>query len=255
MIVFPAVDLQGGKAVRLKQGKAHESTIFADDPVAAALHWQNMGAQWLHLVDLDGAFQGVSINAELVQAICRALTIPVQLGGGVRDEATARMWFDAGVQRLIIGTMALEQPQEFHRLCGIFPGRIGVSLDAVDGRLKTRGWVEDSGKMIDDVVPQLACAAFLIYTDIARDGMQTGVNLPMLRHLVEISPVPVIAAGGVATLDDVKALYPLSLTPNAHGVALEGAISGRAIYEGTLDLGDALIWIKEAAGTKAISGD
>lgn len=244
MIIFPAVDLQGGKAVRLKQGKADESTIFADDPVAAALQWQNQGAQWLHLIDLDGAFQGASINADLVRAICKALTIPVQLGGGVRDETTARMWFEAGVQRLIIGTMALEQPDEFRRLCGLFPGHIGVSLDAVDGRLKTRGWVEDSGKMIDDVAPHLACAAFLIYTDIARDGMQSGVNLPMLQHLVNISPVPVIAAGGVATLDDIMALYPLSLIPNAHGVALEGAISGRAVYEGTLDLPQALTWIK-----------
>lgn len=245
MIVFPAVDLQGGKAVRLKQGRAEASTVFYDDPVAAALHWQELGAQWLHLVDLDGAFQGVSVNAELVAAICRALDIPVQLGGGVRDEAAARLWFQAGVRRLIIGTLALEQPDEFARLCGLFPGRIGVSLDAVNGSLKTRGWVEDAGRTVDEVLPELtgAGAAFIIYTDIARDGMQSGVNLPMLTRLARTSPVPVIAAGGVATLDDIKVLYPLSVSSN-----LEGAISGRALYEGTLDLPQALAWIREQEG-------
>lgn len=240
MIVFPAVDLQGGKAVRLKQGRADDATVFSDDPVAAALRWQQQGAQWLHLVDLDGAFQGAGVNAALVAAICGALDIPVQLGGGVRDEAAVRLWFDAGVRRLIIGTLALENPKEFARLCGLFPGRIGVSLDAVDGRLKTRGWVADAGLSVDEVLPRLAGdgAAFVIYTDIARDGMQSGVNLPMLARLAETSPVPVIAAGGVATLDDIKALYPLSLRGR-----LEGAISGRALYDGTLNLPEALAWI------------
>jgi len=241
MIIFPAVDLQGGKAVRLKQGIASESTVFNDDPVAAALHWQKQGAEWLHLIDLDGAFQGKSVNAELVANISSALDIPIELGGGVRDEDTARMWFDAGVTRLIIGTMALEQPQEYARLCALFPGKIGVSLDAVGGRLKTRGWVTDAGMTIDDVLPRLVNdgTAFIIYTDIARDGMQSGVNLPMLTHLAQSSPIPVVAAGGVATLEDIKALYPLSVNAN-----LEGAISGRAIYEGTLNLPEALAWIK-----------
>lgn len=245
MIVFPAVDLQGGKAVRLKQGRADASTVFFDDPVAAALHWQNQGASWLHVVDLDGAFQGSSVNADLVAAICRALDIPVQLGGGVRDEAAARLWFQAGVRRLIIGTLALEQPDEFARLCALFPGRVGVSLDAVNGSLKTRGWVEDAGQTVDGVLPRLADAgaAFVIYTDIARDGMRSGVNLPMLTHLARTSPVPIIAAGGVATLDDVKALYPLSVSAR-----LEGAISGRALYDGTLSLPEALAWIREQEG-------
>ena len=242
MIIFPAVDLQGGKAVRLKQGKADASTVFSDDPVAAALRWQEEGASWLHLVDLDGAFQGNGVNARLVSSICEALTIPVQLGGGIRDEEAVRMWFDAGVRRLIIGTLALENPQEFARLCNLFPGRIGVSLDAVDGRLKTRGWVTDAGLTVDDVLPRLAGdgAAFLIYTDIARDGMQSGVNLPMLARLAESSPVPIIAAGGVATLKDIKDLYPLSLRGH-----LEGAISGRALYDGTLNLPEALAWLAE----------
>ncbi len=233
MIIFPAVDLQGGKAVRLKQGRAGESTVFNDDPVAAALHWQNEGAQWLHLIDLDGAFEGKSVNAAIVARICAALDIPIELGGGIRDENAARMWFDAGVARIIIGTMALEDPQGFTRLCKLFPGRVGVSLDAVDGRLKTRGWVEDSGLTIDAVLPRLAGdgAAFIIYTDIRRDGMQSGVNMPMLTRLAKTSPLPVVAAGGVSTLEDIRALYPLSIDGS-----LQGAITGRAIYEGTLDL-------------------
>ena len=241
MIIFPAVDLQDGKAVRLKQGRAEESTVFNDDPVAAALHWQNQGAEWLHLIDLDGAFQGRSVNADLVARISARLDIPIELGGGVRDEDAARMWFDAGVTRLIIGTMALEKPQEYARLCSLFPGKIGVSLDAVDGRLKTRGWVTDAGLTVDEVMPRLVGdgTAFIIYTDIARDGMQSGVNMPMLSHLAETSPVPVVAAGGVATLEDIKALYPLSVKAN-----LQGAISGRAIYEGTLNLPEAMAWIK-----------
>lgn len=242
MLIFPAVDLQGGQAVRLKQGKADESTVFSPDPVAAALRWRREGAEWLHLVDLDGAFQGESVNAAQVKAICAALDIPVQLGGGVRDEAAARMWFDAGVTRLIIGTLALEKPEEFSRICKLFPGRIGVSLDAADGRLKTRGWVKDAGLMVDDVVPGLANAgaAFLIYTDITRDGMQSGVNLPMLEKLARESPVPVIAAGGVNTLADIEALYPLSIHAR-----LEGAISGRALYEGSLNLPEALSFLRE----------
>lgn len=241
MIIFPAVDLQNGKAVRLKQGKADESTIFSNEPVAAALHWQEQGAEWLHLIDLDGAFQGKSVNRQLVADISRTLSIPIELGGGVRDEDTARMWFDAGVSRLIIGTMALEKPNEYARICSLFPGKIGVSLDAVDGKLKTRGWLTDAGLTVDEVMPRLIGdgTAFIIYTDISRDGMQSGVNMPMLSHLAMTSTVPVVAAGGVATLDDIKALYPLSIQGH-----LEGAISGRAIYEGTLNLPEAMAWIK-----------
>ena len=242
MLIFPAEGLQNGKAGRLKQGKGEESTIFNDDPVAAALHWQEQGAEWLHLIDLDGAFQGRSVNADIVARISGTLNIPIELGGGVRDEDAARMWFDAGVTRLIIGTMALEKPAEYARLCSLFPGKIGVSLDAVDGRLKTRGWVTDAGLTVDEVLPRLIGdgTAFIIYTDIARDGMQSGVNMPMLYRLAHVSPVPVVAAGGVATLDDIKALYPLSVSAN-----LEGAISGRAIYEGTLNLPEAMQWIRE----------
>ncbi|WP_297228820.1 1-(5-phosphoribosyl)-5-[(5-phosphoribosylamino)methylideneamino]imidazole-4-carboxamide isomerase [uncultured Desulfovibrio sp.] len=240
MIIFPAVDIQDGKAVRLRQGRADESTIFSPDPVAAARHWQEQGARWLHVVDLDGAFDGLPRSRDIVRDICSALDIPVQLGGGIRSEQIAAAYLDAGVERLIIGTLALEQPEAFAALCRRFPGRIGVSLDAEAGRLKTKGWVADAGLSVDDVLPRLIGdgAAFIIYTDIERDGMQTGVNLPALTHLAEASSVPVIAAGGVATLADVQALYPLSRTAR-----LQGAISGRALYEGTLDLKEANAWI------------
>lgn len=242
MILFPAVDIKGGQAVRLRRGRAEDSTVFSDDPEAMALQWQEQGALFLHLVDLDGAFQGVSPNTALVARICDALSIPVQLGGGIRDEETATHWLEAGVTRLIIGTLALEEPERFAALCHRFPGRIGVSLDAENGRLKTRGWVTDTDQTLEGVLPRLAGdgAAFLVYTDIERDGMKTGINLPALTRLAHASPVPVIAAGGVATLDDLKALYPLSIEAN-----LQGAISGRAIYEGTLNLPEAMQWLEE----------
>ncbi len=242
MIIFPAVDIKGGQAVRLKQGRAHEETVFSSDPVSMARQWQDEGGRWLHVVDLDGAFSGEPVNHNLVRRICSGIDIPVQLGGGIRDIATARAYLDAGVSRLIIGTMALSEPDLFARLCETFPGRIGVSLDAEGGRLRTKGWVEDTGLSVYDVLPRLVDqgAAFIIYTDIDRDGMQTGVNVSALKALAEASPVPVIAAGGVATLDDVKALYPLSRT-----ASLEGAISGRAIYTGTLNLREAMNWIAE----------
>lgn len=240
MILFPAVDIQDGKAVRLKQGRADESTVFAEDPTDAAKAWQARGAQWLHVVDLDGAFDGAAKSREIVRRICAELTIPVQLGGGIRDMETAKAYLDAGVTRLIIGTLALEQPELFAEMCRAFPGRIGVSLDADGGKLKTRGWVADTGLTVDDALPRLLAdgAAFIIYTDIERDGMQCGVNVAALEHISRLSTVPVIAAGGVATLTDVQKLYPLTRT-----TSLAGAVSGRALYEGTLDLEQANAWI------------
>lgn len=244
MIIFPAVDIKGGKAVRLKQGKADEVTVFSDDPVSMALHWEKDGARFLHLVDLDGAFGNgeLSPNKAIVRGICDAIKIPVQLGGGIRTEAAVKTWLDAGVARLIIGTMAMENPELFAKLCHEYPGRIGVALDADKGRLKTRGWVTDAEQTVDDVLPRLAGdgAGFIVYTDIARDGMKTGVNIEALEHLAYASLVPIIAAGGVATLDDVRALFPLSVRAN-----LQGAISGRAIYDGTLTLSEAEAWIED----------
>ncbi len=240
MILFPAVDIQNGKAVRLKQGRAHESTVFAEDPTDAAKAWEARGAQWLHVVDLDGAFDGAAKSREIVRRICTELSIPVQLGGGIRDMETARAYLDAGVARLIIGTLALEQPELFAEMCRTFPGRIGVSLDAEGGKLKTRGWVADTGLTVDGALPRLLedGAAFIIYTDIERDGMQCGVNVAALEHISRLSTVPVIAAGGVATLADVQKLYPLTLT-----TSLVGAVSGRALYEGTLNLEEANAWV------------
>lgn len=242
MIIFPAVDIKDGQAVRLRRGKANEVTVFSPDPVAMAEKWQAMGARYLHIVDLDGAFAGSEINLPLITRMRKALSIPIQVGGGIRSEAAARNYVNAGADRCIIGTMALENPDSYAALCDALPGKIGVSLDAEGGRLKTKGWVADSGLTIDDVLPRLekTGTAFLIYTDIERDGMQSGVNLAALEALAKKSAVPVIAAGGVATLDDIKALYPLSVTAN-----LEGAISGRALYEGTLDLNQAMRWIAE----------
>ena len=240
MIIFPAVDIQNGKAVRLRRGRADDSTVFAEDPAEAARSWQERGARWLHVVDLDGAFDGAAKRRAVVARICAALTIPVQLGGGIRDLETARAHLDAGVTRCIIGTLALEKPETFAALCRAFPGRVGVSLDAEGGRLKSRGWVADTGLSVDDVLPRLQDdgAAFIIYTDIDRDGMQSGVNLPALEHLARAARVPVIAAGGVATLADVQRLYPL-----VGSTSLVGAVSGRALYEGTLHLEEANAWI------------
>ena len=239
MILFPAVDIKNGECVRLAQGKEDEVTVFGSDPVAQARIWAELGARFLHVVDLDGAFSGVPKNFELIKSICSEIDIPVQLGGGIRDIETAKKYVEAGVHRLIIGTMALEEPDLFSDLCKALPGRIGVSLDAVDGKLKTKGWVEDAGLTIDDVLPRLEAdgISFIVYTDIARDGMQTGVNFDALAVLCSKTSVPVIAAGGVHTLDDIKNLYPLSRK------GLEGAISGRAIYVGTLDVKEANAWI------------
>lgn len=241
MILFPAVDIKGGRCVRLRQGVASEETVFGD-PVDMAKHWQSLGAKWLHVIDLDGSFDGQPVNYKVVEQICSNLSIPVQLGGGIRSLDTVKAYMDAGVRRLIIGTVALEEPKLFEQMCAAFPGRIGISLDESKGFLKTRGWVGESDLTIDGVLPQLtdAGAAFMIYTDISLDGMQQGVNVNGVTHVCEISSIPVVAAGGVTQLEDIKALYPLSKNS-----MLEGVITGRAIYEGTLDLEDALDWLEE----------
>ncbi len=242
MIIFPAVDLKNGKAVRLKQGKADQVSIFSDDPVQMAKHWQSLGAEYLHLIDLDGAFEGKSVNAEIVKEICRKLDIPVQLGGGIRSEEIADFWLNLGVTRIIIGTMALENFALFEKICKKYPGRVGVSLDVQGKKLKTRGWVEDSGKEIDEILPKLqnAGCAFIIYTDIERDGMHSELNFAEIERLAKLCPLPLIAAGGVSTMESVKKLLPL-----AKNSSLQGIVSGRAIYEGTLDFNEAINFIKK----------
>jgi len=240
MIIFPAVDIKGGQCVRLKRGRVDQQTVFESDPVRAALRWREQGAEWLHLVDLDGAFSGKPVNLPLITRLCAMLSIPVQMGGGIRDLDTAQAYCDAGVTRLIIGTLALENPHAFEEICTNLPGKVGVSLDTEGGKLKTRGWVDESDLSLEQVLPRLYAqgAAFIIHTDIDRDGMKCGVNLELLQELTEESPMPVIAAGGVATLDDIKALYLLSKNN------LEGVVTGQAIYEGTLDFKKALDWVK-----------
>lgn len=240
MILFPAVDIKKGQCVRLAQGKEDQVTVFGKDPVAMARHWADMGCEYLHVIDLDGAFSGRPKNFDLIRDICAAIDCPVQLGGGIRDIDTARAYIEAGVARLIIGTIALTEPELFADLCAALPGKVGVSLDAVDGQLKTKGWVEDAGVHIFDVLPRMEAvgAAFIVYTDISRDGMQTGANIEALAALCEKTSLPVLAAGGVHTLDDIKQLYPLA------SKGLEGAISGRAIYTGTLDVPETLAWLK-----------
>ena len=239
MIIFPAVDIKGGQCVRLKQGRAEDVTIFSQDPVQVALHWAAAGAQWLHVIDLDGAFQGEPVNFDIIRRICQETRIPVQLGGGIRDLQTGRRYFEAGVNRLIIGTMALEDKKGFQAICSAYPGRIGVSLDADQGRLKSKGWVQDSGLRIEQVLPELENlgVAFLVYTDIHRDGMQSGVNIGAVETLLDRTEMPVIAAGGVTSLDDIQQLAPLEVK------GLSGVITGKAIYEKTLDFAQALHWL------------
>ena len=242
MILFPAVDIKDGKCVRLKQGRADESTVFSSSPLDMARQWQDEGASWLHIIDLDGAFDGTPVNLGLIGEICGKLSISVQVGGGIRDLETVRRYLESGVTRVIIGTIALEQPELYAEICAAFPGRVGVSLDAEGGKLKTKGWVADSGLTMQSELPRLIQqgTAFIIYTDIERDGMQSGINIEAMTWLSQNSIVPVIAAGGVTALEDIRTLYPLSV----HG-RLEGAITGRAIYEGTLKLREALTWVEQ----------
>ena len=245
MNIFPAVDIKGGQCVRLRQGVEDAVTVFSENPVTEALRWQDMGARWLHVIDLDGAFSGKPRNMELIRDLCARISIPVQLGGGIRDLPVAAAYLEAGVTRLIIGTMALEEPGLFRDLCAAFPGRIGVSLDACNGRLKTRGWVEDAGKTVAEVVPELegAGTSFFIYTDISRDGMQSGVNVSALTALLDLTDRPVLIAGGISTLDDIRAVYPLSRK------GLAGVITGKAIYAGSLNLREALDWLEKQAAS------
>ena len=240
MIVFPAVDIKEKRCVRLKQGKADQETVFSDDPVSVARHWEDCGAKWLHVVDLDGAFQGELKNFETIKEICSGINIPVQLGGGIRSLDSARKYFQTGVERIIIGTLALEDKGVLSGLSAEYPGRIGVSLDAEDQVLKSKGWVNDTGISVFDVLPDLkdAGVSFLVYTDISRDGMQSGVNIPAVRDVVENTTLPVIAAGGVSRLEDVKSLYEL------HEKGLIGVITGKAIYSGSLDFKQAVQWLQ-----------
>lgn len=235
MLIIPAIDLKGGKCVRLRQGRMEEATVYGDDPGEMARHWAHLGAKRLHVVDLDGAFAGRPENLEAIRAIRGAVSIPLELGGGVRDEATADRLLGEGLDFVILGTAALEEPALVGRLAARHPGKILVGIDAVGGRVAVRGWAEVTTVKAVDLARTLsdAGAAGFIFTDIERDGMQTGVSLEATADFARASTVPVIASGGVTNVDDIRRLRPLEPL----GVA--GVITGRALYEGTLELGEA----------------
>jgi phosphoribosylformimino-5-aminoimidazole carboxamide ribotide isomerase len=236
MLIIPAVDIRGGMCVRLRQGRLDAETVFGDDPAAMGLKWQDAGAEWLHVVDLDGAFSGSPRNLDAIRRLRRALAIPLELGGGLRNLETIRTYAELGIDRLILGTVVLKDPDLAARACAEFPGRIAFGLDAKDGLLAVEGWTETSRRTAQEVVLELSSlqpAAF-IYTDIARDGVKTGVNLEATRALAEAVDIPVIASGGVSSLEDIKALLSLEKA----GVV--GVIVGRALYDGNLDLAEAI---------------
>lgn len=235
MLLIPAIDLKEGKCVRLKQGRMDEVTVFSDDPVATALQWKTLGCRRLHLVDLDGAFAGEPKNRAVIQAITEAMgEVPVQVGGGIRDVQTIAAYLEAGISQAIIGTKAIEEPAFLEAAAAEFPDRLILGLDARDGLLAVAGWDETSSVEAVAFARDTAALplAAIVYTDIARDGMLSGVNVEATVRMAEATPIPVIASGGVTSLEDLAALK--AAFQNARGTLL-GAISGRAIYAGTLD--------------------
>ena len=235
MILYPAIDLKDGQAVRLLRGDMEKSTVFNDDPAAQAMEFVEAGCEWLHLVDLNGAFAGEPVNAAAVEAILDRCKVPAQLGGGIRDMATIERWLDKGLQRVILGTIAVENPDLVREAARAFPGHVAVGIDARNGRVATKGWAEETDVMVTDLARSFedAGVAAIIYTDINRDGAMQGPNVEATADLARAVSIPVIASGGVSSLDDLIALRDC-------GAGLNGAISGRALYDGALDLAEAL---------------
>ena len=242
MILFPAIDLKNGEAVRLQQGDMTRATVFSRDPAAQARAFAEQGFTYLHLIDLDGAFAGKPVNAAAVERIIAAVKIPVQLGGGIRDRATIDAWLDKGIARVIVGTAAVRDPALVKAAAGAYPGRVAVGLDARDGKIAVEGWSKTSALAALDVARRFedAGVAAIVYTDVNRDGMLQGLNLDATIVLAEQISLPVIASGGLASLADVRAL----LEPRAQ--KLEGAIAGRALYDGRLDPAAALSLLRQA---------
>ena len=242
MILYPAIDLKEGVCVRLEQGDMTRSTVFNLDPALQAHAFETQGFEFLHIVDLDGAFAGKPMNATAVERILETVAIPVQLGGGIRDTATIEAWFDKGVDRVIVGTAAVRDPALVRYAARKFPDRVAVALDARDGKVAVEGWANVSELAALDIARQFedAGVAAIIYTDISRDGLLKGLNLEATIALAEAVSIPVIASGGLASLADIKAL----LEPRAR--KLVGAIAGRALYDGRLDPGEALKLIRAA---------
>ncbi len=236
MIILPAIDLKNGKCVRLEQGLMDKDTVYSDDPAAMARHWQQEGGEFLHLVDLDGAFAGEPKNRSAIEAIVAAVDIPVELGGGIRDLETVEGYLALGIDRVILGTVAKENPALVDEACRRFPGRIVVGIDARDGLVAVRGWAEVTEKRATDLAREMEDygVTAIIYTDIARDGMMQGPNLEATKALAEAITIPVIASGGVSSLQDIRKL----LTIESAGVT--GVITGKAIYSGSLNLREAV---------------
>ena len=242
MILFPAIDLKNGEAVRLQQGDMTRATVFNRDPAAQAAQFAQQGFEYLHIVDLDGAFAGRPINAAAVDGILKAVKIPVQLGGGIRDRATIEGWFNKGITRVIIGTAAVRNPALVKEAARAFPARVAVGLDARGGKVAVEGWAEMSELSALDIARRFedAGVAAIVYTDVSRDGMLKGLNLDATIALADAVSIPVIASGGLASLDDVRAL----VAPRAKKLA--GAIAGRALYDGRLDAELALSMLRAA---------
>jgi phosphoribosylformimino-5-aminoimidazole carboxamide ribotide isomerase len=238
LTLYPAIDLKDGACVRLKRGEMDQATIYGTDPAAQALVWQNLGFSWLHVVDLNGAFAGRPVNADAVRAILTTVTLPVQLGGGIRDLGGIETWLSAGITRIILGSAAAKNPALVREAAKKFPGKIAVGIDAKSGFVATEGWAEVSKLSAAELALRLEDAgiAAIIYTDIARDGMLTGLNLPETAALAARISVPVIASGGVAGLADITALKQAAETT----LNLTGAIIGRALYDGSINPAEAL---------------
>jgi phosphoribosylformimino-5-aminoimidazole carboxamide ribotide isomerase len=242
VILFPAIDLKNGQCVRLEQGDMARATVFNLDPAAQAKSFEDQGFEYLHVVDLDGAFAGKPVNAQAVEAMLKLVKFPVQLGGGIRDFATIEAWLSKGISRVIIGTAAVRDPELVKQAAKKFPGRVAVGLDARDGKVAVEGWADVSTVTALDIAQRFedAGVAAIIFTDIARDGMLKGINWDATIALADAISIPVIASGGLASITDIKTM----LEPRAK--KLEGAISGRALYDGRIDPAEALALIKAA---------
>lgn len=239
MQVWPAIDLRGGKCVRLRQGDYQRETIYGDNPAAMARQWVGQGACCLHLVDLDGARDGLSVNFAVVQAIVTAVDVPCELGGGIRDEETIARYLGLGLARLVVGTRALKEPDWFRQMCQRFPRQLALGIDAKEGLVATDGWRQTSSTRAIDLARQFASEplAAIVYTDIDRDGMLQGPNVAAMAEMLPAVDLPVIASGGITSADDVRQLAR---------IGMHGCIIGRALYEGTLTLADALAAAEEA---------
>jgi len=236
MLIIPAIDLKDGKCVRLRQGRMEDDTVFSDDPVSMAKRWVDAGARRLHLVDLNGAFEGEPVNGDVVRAITQAFPeLPVQVGGGIRDAETVEAYLVAGVEYCIIGTKAVREPEFVERVCKQFPGHIIVGIDAKDGMVAVEGWAEVSDVKAVDLARRFedSGVSAIVYTDISRDGMMQGVNAEATAALAGSISIPVVASGGITDMDDIHRLLKVADS------GIDSAITGRAIYEGTLDFAEA----------------